>query len=50
MRKQVALLKSAGLNLDWREFDKPHTIAGEEELAVLRGFVETCFEDRSASA
>ena len=43
VRKQVALLKSAGLNLDWREFDKPHTIAGEEELAVLRGFVETCF-------
>lgn len=50
VRKQAALLKGAGLNLDWREFEKPHTIAGEEELAVLSGFVETCFEDRSASA
>jgi predicted esterase len=34
----VRRLKAAGLNVEWHEFDKPHTII-EEELDVLRKFV-----------
>lgn len=36
---QVQLFKAAGLNIDWREFEKGHTIAGEEELDIIREFV-----------
>jgi phospholipase/carboxylesterase len=39
VRKQVQFLKAAGLSIEWREFVKAHTIAGEEELAVIRGFI-----------
>jgi phospholipase/carboxylesterase len=39
VRPQIAILKNAGLQIDWREFIKPHTIAGEVELAVIREFV-----------
>lgn len=38
-REQVKLLKSAGLQVEWHEFAKPHTIAGEAELEVIRKFV-----------
>jgi phospholipase/carboxylesterase len=38
-RQQVNLLKAAGLRIEWREFVKPHTIAGEDELGVIRDFV-----------
>ncbi|HEY2082386.1 MAG TPA: serine esterase [Verrucomicrobiae bacterium] len=38
-REQINLLKSAGLRIDFREFQKAHTIAGEEELEVIREFV-----------
>ena len=38
-RAQVAMLKAAGLNTDWREFPKAHSIHGEEELSVIREFV-----------
>jgi phospholipase/carboxylesterase len=44
VKQQAGLLKAAGLNIDWREFDKGHTIAGEEELAVIRDFVRQCFK------
>lgn len=44
VRRQVAALQQAGLDLTWREFDKPHTIAGEAELEVIRGFVATCLD------
>jgi phospholipase/carboxylesterase len=39
VRAQVALLKSAGLDIEWHEFVKEHTIAGEEELEVIRRFI-----------
>jgi len=39
VRKQVQLLITAGLAIEWREFVKPHTIAGEEELSVIRDFI-----------
>ena len=45
MRQQVALLKKAGLNIDWREFLKPHSVAGEEELSVIRQFVRDCYAE-----
>src|ERR1039457_6186679 len=38
-RPQIPLLKAAGINVEWREFAKDHTIAGEQELSVLREFV-----------
>jgi len=42
-RPQMEFLKKAGLNLEWREFAKPHTIAGELELGVIRKFIQSCF-------
>jgi phospholipase/carboxylesterase len=39
VRTQVAQLQAAGLQVQWREFDKDHTIAGEEEIDLIREFV-----------
>jgi predicted esterase len=39
VRPQIPSLKAAGLNVEWREFPKAHTIHGEIELAVIRNFV-----------
>lgn len=39
VRRQVAALRGAGLQIEWHEFDKEHTIAGEAELDVIRQFV-----------
>jgi len=38
VRPQIPLLKAAGLNVEWREFAKPHTMI-EEEITVVRDFV-----------
>ena len=38
-REHVNLLKAAGLKVEWHEFVKAHTIAGEDELEVIRHFV-----------
>jgi phospholipase/carboxylesterase len=38
-RPQMKMLEDAGLNLKFRQFEKAHTIAGEEELDVIREFV-----------
>jgi phospholipase/carboxylesterase len=43
-RQQITQLKAAGLQVDWREFAKPHTIAGEEELRVIREFVRKGYQ------
>jgi len=43
MRQQVQELKAAGLQIEWHEFIKPHTIAGEPELKVIRDFIQRCF-------
>jgi phospholipase/carboxylesterase len=37
-RAQAQGLRDAGLQIEWREFAKEHTIAGEAELAVIRAF------------
>jgi phospholipase/carboxylesterase len=39
MKKQVQLLQNHGLQIEWCEFAKAHTIDGERELAVIRDFV-----------
>ena len=39
VRPQIPLLKAAGLHLEWHEFMKAHTVAGEEEISVIRDFV-----------
>lgn len=44
-RKQVAELKAAGLRVEWHEFAKPHTIAGEEEMRAIREFVRAGYAD-----
>ncbi|MGH7991958.1 MAG: alpha/beta hydrolase, partial [Limisphaerales bacterium] len=38
VRPQIPLLKAAGLNVEWVEFAKVHTII-EEELVLVRDFV-----------
>lgn len=43
MREQVNELKAEGLHIEWHEFAKVHTIAEEQELALIRGFVRGCF-------
>ncbi len=49
-RQQIALLKKAGLNIDWREFVKAHTVEGEAELAVIRQFVRDCYDGTRGEA
>jgi phospholipase/carboxylesterase len=41
--EQLPPLRQAGLSLEWREFDKEHTVAGEPELAVIREFLRTAY-------
>jgi len=41
VRKQVQVLRSGGLSINWVEFQKAHTIAGEPELDLIRKFIET---------
>ena len=39
VREQIQKLKAAGLNVQWNEFPKEHTVYGEPELAVIREFI-----------
>ncbi len=39
VRPQIPQLVAAGIRVEWREFAKDHTIAGEQELSVIRKFV-----------
>ena len=39
VREQVNVLKRAGLQIEWHEFVKAHTIAGEEEVELVRRFI-----------
>jgi phospholipase/carboxylesterase len=38
VRAQIAVLKSAGVRIEWHEFVKAHTMI-EEELVLIRDFV-----------
>jgi phospholipase/carboxylesterase len=44
VQAQIELLKSAGLKIEWHEFAKEHTIAGEEEIELVRRFIRRSFE------
>ena len=44
VKAQIQQLKEAGLNIEWHELAKEHTIAGETELALIRAFVRSCFD------
>jgi phospholipase/carboxylesterase len=39
VRPQIEILRQAGLQIEWQEFAKGHTIVEEPELAVIRDFV-----------
>lgn len=39
VRPQIPMLKAAGVQIEWREFAKAHTIAGEAEISIIRNFV-----------
>jgi phospholipase/carboxylesterase len=39
VRAQIQQLRSAGLSFAWHEFAKVHTIAGEQEMGLIRQFV-----------
>jgi len=43
VRRQIERLQSAGVQIEWHEFVKPHTIAGHEELSVIRHFIRQAF-------
>lgn len=43
VRPQMDILRRAGLQIEWREFIKGHTIAGEAEVSVIRDFVQKCY-------
>lgn len=43
VREQVEQLRKGGIQVEWREFPKEHTIAGEAELGVIRDFVRGAF-------
>jgi phospholipase/carboxylesterase len=39
VQPQVKQLKGGGINIQWHEFVKEHTIAGEAELLLIRDFI-----------
>ena len=43
VREQVKVLQGAGLQIEWREFVKEHTIEGEQELGLIRDFISKRF-------
>jgi phospholipase/carboxylesterase len=45
VRRQLRVLQDAGINLEYREFVKAHTIAGEEEIELIRKFVRAGYAD-----
>ena len=45
VRPQIPVLQAAGLQIEWHEFAKGHTVAGEAELSVIRNFVRAGYPD-----
>ncbi|HYG21449.1 MAG TPA: serine esterase [Verrucomicrobiae bacterium] len=42
-RAQIATLEAAGLNIQFQAFPKAHTIAGQQEIDIIRRFVISCY-------
>jgi len=45
VKKQMQKLKELGYSIEWHEFQKEHTIAGEEELKVIRDFARKLYQE-----
>jgi phospholipase/carboxylesterase len=45
VREQIQRLKAGGLAIEWHEFLKEHTIAGEPELGVIRNFIRAAYPE-----
>ena len=43
VREEIRLLQRGGVNIQWHELEKAHTIAGMEELGLIRTFVAKCY-------
>ncbi len=43
--QRLRALKELGYNIEWHEFQKEHTIAGEEELKVIRDFARKPYQE-----
>lgn len=43
VRAQIQLLQAGGLKVEWHEFDKAHTVAGESEIHLIRKFLLRIF-------
>jgi phospholipase/carboxylesterase len=43
---QVKALKTYGLQIEWHELAKEHTIAGEGEIAIIRKFIVAGYEGK----
>ena len=46
VREQINILKSAGLHIEWHEYVKAHTIAGQDELEIIRKFIRGGYPGR----
>ncbi|HOK76443.1 MAG TPA: serine esterase [Verrucomicrobiota bacterium] len=46
-RQQIRWLQAAGLNIEWHELRKEHSIEGAHEISLIRNFVEKCFSAES---
>jgi phospholipase/carboxylesterase len=47
VKEQMKALRTAGINIEWHEFRKAHTIAGEEELKIIQDFIMGCYDQRA---
>lgn len=43
VKRQMEQLRAGEIQLEWHEFDKPHTIV-EEEIELIRQFIRTSFD------
>jgi phospholipase/carboxylesterase len=46
VRGQIQQLQRGGLDIRWQEFRKEHTIAGQQEVDLIRDFLLGCFPSR----
>jgi phospholipase/carboxylesterase len=47
VREHINILKAAGLKIEFHELLKEHTIAGEEELEIIRNFVRDGYRGKA---
>ena len=45
VKEQVLIMQKAGIDVEWHEFNKAHTIADKEELGVIRNFICRSFRN-----